>query len=244
MASLTRTFARPSVPTSVPLFLAPAFARPQEVLATQSRSYAAPRLNRKPKQDKNKQRGVSAIRRTGPRSTRGLWQHPLPVPVARDHTGTAPDYTGSEDHGLWGFFNKKREPMVPPEEESNHGRAWTYQELSVKSFDDLHKLYWVCVKEQNRTLTAEKERRRVRAGYGGLESDERVEAIRETMTLIREVLADRQLSYEQAQLLIRQRPVKELLEGPEFLDEDSSAFEQLPSSDAEQRPQPRPGTAS
>lgn len=57
------------------------------------------------------------------------------------------------------------------------GRAWTYQELSVKSFDDLHKLYWVCIKEQNRTLTAEKERRRVRAGYGGLESDERVEAV-------------------------------------------------------------------
>ncbi|EXJ90605.1 hypothetical protein A1O1_03708 [Capronia coronata CBS 617.96] len=245
MASLARIFAPSSAPTSVSLFLAPAFARcqPVTVVASQSRNYAA-RLNRRPKRDKNKQRGVSAIRRTGPRSTRGLWQYPLPVPVARDHRTTAAEYAGSEDHGLWGFFNQKRQAMMPPDEESSHGRAWTYQELSVKSFDDLHKLYWVCVKEQNQALTREKERKRVRAGYGALESEERVEAIRETMTLIREVLADRQLSYDQAQLLIRQRPVKEILEEGDSHEGDSSDFEQLPPSEAGQSSQSPPTTVA
>lgn len=76
------------------------------------------------------------------------------------------------------------------------GRAWTYQELSVKSFEDLHKLYWVCVKEQNQTLTREKERTRVRAGYGALESQERVEAVRQadpvrTLTPFRCILSRR-----------------------------------------------------
>ncbi|EXJ81064.1 hypothetical protein A1O3_07352 [Capronia epimyces CBS 606.96] len=240
MASLARSFTPASAPTSVPLFLAPAFSRPQPIaaLASQSRSYAA-RLDRRPKKDKNKQRGVSAIRRTGPRSTRGLWQHPLPVPVARDHRTTAAEYAGSEDHGLWGFFDQKRQSMLPPDEESSHGRAWTYQELSVKSFEDLHKLYWVCVKEQNRALTREKERKRVRAGYGALESEERVDAIRETMTLIREVLADRQLSYDQAHLLLKQLEVTEILEGPGSQDN----FEQLPSTEAEQDSQSPPAAA-
>lgn len=48
----------------------------------------------------------------------------------------------------------------------------------MKSFEDLHKLYWVCVKEQNRTLTREKERSRLRAGYGDAEGEARVEVVR------------------------------------------------------------------
>lgn len=47
----------------------------------------------------------------------------------------------------------------------------------MKSFNDLHKLYWICVKEQNRILTREKERERVRAGYGQVESEERASAV-------------------------------------------------------------------
>ena len=63
--------------------------------------------------------------------------------------------------------------MSSPEEELAHGRAWTYAELSYKSFNDLHGLYWVCVKEKNRIATAAKERDRVFAGYGDYESQSR-----------------------------------------------------------------------
>ncbi|KIX93583.1 uncharacterized protein Z520_10761 [Fonsecaea multimorphosa CBS 102226] len=245
MASLSRTIAGTPSVTSIPLFLAPAFARPPTTAATLStptlRSYATKKAEKKtghtnwalharPKIDRNKKRGVSAIKRTGPRSMRGLWKYPLPVPVARDHRGTAADYADSDDHGLWGFFDKSKQALLPPDDESSHGRAWTYKELSAKSFEDLHKLYWVCVKEQNRTLTREKERQRLRAGYGEVESEERVAVVRETMTLIREVLVDRQLSYNQARILVGQKEVAEILDETRSVLEDDNQLEPTEST--------------
>ncbi|KIW81000.1 hypothetical protein Z517_04023 [Fonsecaea pedrosoi CBS 271.37] len=241
MASIPRTIAGPPSVTRIPLFLAPAFARPSTITATSStpiiRSYATQKeekkshtnwaLHARPKIDRNKKRGVSAIRRTGPRSMRGLWKYPLPVPVARDHRGTAAEYAESADHGLWGFFDKSKQALLAPDDESSHGRAWTYKELSVKSFEDLHKLYWVCVKEQNRTLTREKERQRLRAGYGEVESEERVAVVRETMSLIREVLIDRQLSYNQARTLVGQREVADILGEPQSVLEDDNSSDQM-----------------
>ncbi|KAI1618735.1 mitochondrial 39-S ribosomal protein L47 (MRP-L47)-domain-containing protein [Exophiala viscosa] len=230
MASSVLSFV-PCRQATVPVFLAPAFARPTTVAATISfsRSYASkPKkeenrpqsLAQRPRKDANKQRGVSAIRRTGPRVTQGLWQYPLPVPVARDHRGTSPEYQGSEDHGLWGFFSKDKRPILPPEEESSHGRAWTYQELSIKSFDDLHRLYWVCVKEQNRVMTREKERLRVRAGYGGQEHEDRLTVVQGTMKKIREVLADRHLSRDQAYRLISQKYLRDIFPSPAASEEE------------------------
>lgn len=53
------------------------------------------------------------------------------------------------------------------------GRAWSIQELREKSWDDLHKLWWVCVKERNRIATSNLERQRLKAGYGDHEANER-----------------------------------------------------------------------
>ncbi|KAJ9609849.1 54S ribosomal protein L4 mitochondrial [Cladophialophora chaetospira] len=239
MASLGRPlFATPST-ANIPLFLAPAFARPPPssfrhtaqfststplLRASATRKQAGIEaatsgkpnwsLKARPKIDRNKERGVSAIRRTGPRSTRGLWKYPLPVPVARDQRGIAAEYPDTQDHGLWGFFDESRQAMLEPDEESSHGRAWEYKELAGKSFEDLHKLYWVCVKEKSRTLTREKERKRLRAGYGQLESEERIDVIKRTMGLIREVLIDRQLSFNQAQVLINEKYVDDIFYEP------------------------------
>lgn len=140
VASLTRAFTTCSA-TSVPLFLAPAFVRPviTTTAPSSSRLYGSttggeektkPKpnlaLHLRPKVDKNKQRGVSAIRRTGPRSMRGRWRYALPVPVARDHRTTAPEYEGTADHGLWGFFDDSRQPMLPPEQEGSHGMQFCF----------------------------------------------------------------------------------------------------------------------
>ena len=40
--------------------------------------------------------------------------------------------------GLEEFFDPNRKPH----EEAVYGRAWTFDELKRKSFDDLHKLWW------------------------------------------------------------------------------------------------------
>ena len=125
--------------------------------------------------EKNKSRGVSAIRRTGPRVPLPIAKYELPRPVldppARKEFKTNPN------HGLWGFFNADKTAMLSPEEELAHGRSWTYAELNYKSFEDLHALYWVCLKERNRIATAQKERHRVFAGYGDYEALSRNDAV-------------------------------------------------------------------
>jgi large subunit ribosomal protein L47 len=82
-----------------------------------------------------------------------------------------------DDHGLWGFFNKARDPLMTPEDLHAHGRAWTTQELRSKSWDDLHRLWWLCVKDINRVMTYEAERIRTEAGYGEYEAQERLKEV-------------------------------------------------------------------
>lgn len=57
------------------------------------------------------------------------------------------------------------------------GRSWAITELRDKSWDDLHGLWWVCVKERNRIATSNVERERLRAGYGEHEAGKRDQAV-------------------------------------------------------------------
>lgn len=50
------------------------------------------------------------------------------------------------------------------------GRAWSVEELRRKSWDDLHKLWWRCVKERNIIFTQALERQRLDPGYGEYEA--------------------------------------------------------------------------
>ena len=81
------------------------------------------------------------------------------------------------DHGLWEFFNEEREVLQTPVAVNAHGRAWSVAELRLRDWDDLHKLWWVCVKEGNRINTMEAEGKRVKAGHGEYEAFTRVETV-------------------------------------------------------------------
>jgi len=152
--------------------LPPPFLLPS--LFTSSFSTTSPAAARR---DGNPNRGVSALRRTGlrRRQTLSVRVEDLPKPVLDSKQRSLVDV--DPNHGLWGFFNRDRYPFATPEYDSNHGRAWTVVELRAKDFEDLHKLWWVCVRERNRISTERHERKKADAGYGDFESEEREIAV-------------------------------------------------------------------
>ena len=121
--------------------------------------------------DNNPDRGVSTVRRTGPRQPLSVSKEPLPTPVLdpKKRSKVAVD----PDHGLWEFFYSKDKPINTPEEDNEHGRPWSVEELRHKSWEDLHALWWVCCMERNRIATESYERERLNAGYGAFEQKRR-----------------------------------------------------------------------
>ncbi|EEY18268.1 50S ribosomal protein L4 [Verticillium alfalfae VaMs.102] len=98
--------------------------------------------------DNNRLRGVSALRRTGPREPLSVSWDELPKPV-----DFKPRIDTDADHGLWGFFSAEGKLMNQPKEDEAHGRAWTVKELREKGWEDLHALWWSCCRERNRIAT-------------------------------------------------------------------------------------------
>jgi large subunit ribosomal protein L47 len=156
-----RSSRTPQIPLSflLPSLLTPTMTRTHPFSSTPTPSY--PR-------DMNRERGVSTVRRTGPKHPLSMSNVPLPKPVldASQRSKVPVD----EDHGLWEFFHNKDKLMNTPEEDAEHGRSWSVEELRGKSWEDLHALWWVCAKERNRIATESYERKRIDAGYGDFES--------------------------------------------------------------------------
>lgn len=81
------------------------------------------------------------------------------------------------------------------EDEVYAGRAWRAAELRLKSFDDLHKLWFVLLKERNQLLS-EREARSVKRGWGGVG---RMRKVKESMARIKTVLRERTLVFQDTQ---------------------------------------------
>jgi large subunit ribosomal protein L47 len=124
--------------------------------------------------DYSKKRGESALRRTGTRWRLSMSDEPLPKPVPRDRL---PAIETDPNHGLWDFFASRKTVAATPAEDSKHGRSWTVEELRHKSWDDLHRLWWVCAKERNRIATSNWEREHSELGFGDSEASGRDAAV-------------------------------------------------------------------
>ncbi|KAJ5994010.1 mitochondrial 39-S ribosomal protein L47 (MRP-L47)-domain-containing protein [Penicillium sp. IBT 35674x] len=201
-----------------PPYLAPSlhFTPPSQSSSFSTTPVAA---GRERGRDLNRVRAVSAIHRTGPRFKLGVSKYPLPKPVSSENLPPRPK---NPDHGLWGFFPPSREAISVPDFDMAHGRSWAITELRDKSWDDLHKLWWVCIKERNRIATSNMERDRLKAGYGEHEAEGRDKTIVITMKNIKHVLRERWYAWEEAQRLYEQgaRPeYEDVMEAPEAEDE-------------------------
>lgn len=138
-----------------------------------------------PNRDQNKERGLSVIRQTGPREYLSVSGVPLPRPRSAEEF---PAIKVDPSHGLWDFFHSKDKPLNTPAEDKEHGREWTVEELRRKKWEDLHSLWWVCIKERNRIATSNVERIKGSYGYGASESREREMAVRSPLLPVLELV--------------------------------------------------------
>ena len=69
--------------------------------------------------DRNPNRGISAVRRTGLRQPLSVSKEPLPEPVLDRSKRTPVDV--DPNHGLWGFFGAEKKALQTPEEDFAHG---------------------------------------------------------------------------------------------------------------------------
>ncbi|KAL0944259.1 mitochondrial 54S ribosomal protein uL29m [Colletotrichum truncatum] len=171
----------------------------QPRIATSSFSSSAARSVRKTR-DNNRLRGVTTMRRSGPREPLSVSWEELPKPANYKRTvGVDPN------HGLWDFFYDKKLVNTPSEDQA-HGRAWMVEELRKKSWDDLHALWYVCLKERNRISTTSRERTRRQLGFGSYEANERDETVLKTMKAIKHVLTERFYVWEDARVIAENDP--------------------------------------
>ncbi|TGJ79098.1 hypothetical protein E0Z10_g9666 [Xylaria hypoxylon] len=157
--------------------------------------------NRRPRRDNNRLRGLSTIYRSGTRFRMNIDKSEAPQPA-----NYKPKVKVDPKHGLWDFFFSKDKLLLTPDESAEHGRGWTVEELRHKSWDDLHKLWWVCVKEQNRLVTARKEKSRLKLPGGADEGVLRLQEVRRTMRAIKHALTERWYLWEDARKLAEADP--------------------------------------
>nr|CAG4642031.1 EOG090X0DBE [Eurycercus lamellatus] len=103
-------------------------------------------------------------------------------------------HTTTSRLGLMDFFD---DPKNFGASEVKAGRSWTLDELRIKSNVDLHKLWFVLLKERNMLLTME---HNCREGVRLFPSPERIDKVEESMEHLEQVIRERNDAYWQLEV--------------------------------------------
>lgn len=142
--------------------------------------------------------------RPKPKNTETRTKEQIRLPTQQTHhannlriTAPIPPSTANivvpDDHPLWQFFADKKF-MRRPEDLDTSSRPWTIPELRRKSFEDLHSLWYTCLKERN-ILARENHLVKNAAKSSRNDYEDISEKIRTTMWRIRHVLSERDWSF-------------------------------------------------
>ncbi|PIM97143.1 Mitochondrial/chloroplast ribosomal protein L4/L29 [Handroanthus impetiginosus] len=101
-------------------------------------------------------------------------------------TAAAASNTAQRHNPLEEFFEADRNP--DDEKPVVYGRSWKASELRLKSWDDLHKLWYVLLKEKNMLMT---QRQMLHAQNLRFPNPERIPKVRKSMCRIKHVLTER-----------------------------------------------------
>ncbi|KAG5049699.1 hypothetical protein AAZX31_04G156500 [Glycine max] len=106
---------------------------------------------------------------------------------SKQYATTAAAAAGREGHNpLQEFFEADRSP--DDDKPVVYGRSWKASELRLKSWDDLHKLWYVLLKEKNMLMT---QRQMLNAQNLRFPNPERIPKVRKSMCRIKHVLTER-----------------------------------------------------
>ncbi|KAK9468642.1 mitochondrial 39-S ribosomal protein L47 (MRP-L47)-domain-containing protein [Lipomyces arxii] len=144
------------------------------------------------------------------------------LPKAKEHPDLQPrppitpslaTYVTSENHPLYKFYRSKDTAFTDPNRYENVGRAWTIPELRRKGYEDLHVLWYVCLKEMNLLKSelsvlvskmSQVSPRSISQTYYPPMS-----MIRESMDNIKKVLLERYHAWENAQEILEKRTLED-----------------------------------
>ncbi|KAH0449239.1 hypothetical protein IEQ34_023039 [Dendrobium chrysotoxum] len=87
------------------------------------------------------------------------------------------------------FFEAERN--IEDEKPVTYGRGWKASELRLKSWEDLHKLWYVLLKEKNMLMT---QRQMLHAQNLRFPNPERIPKVRKSMCRIKHVLTERAIA--------------------------------------------------
>ncbi|XP_076959560.1 uncharacterized protein LOC143635672 [Bidens hawaiensis] len=105
---------------------------------------------------------------------------------ARSEASAAGAAVRTAHNPLEEFFEADRNPE--DEKPVVYGRSWKASELRLKSWDDLHKLWYVLLKEKNMLMT---QRQMLHAQNLRFPNPERLPKVRKSMCRIKHVLTER-----------------------------------------------------